>query len=116
MDHEIDPATGDLTGRRITDLRNAVYLRLQVPRGSWFGDKELGSQMHLLRRAKATPQTLKLAIHYAKDALAPLLADGRARQIEVDGSFVTTSRLLLRISITDASGASHFLNHHIIVA
>ncbi|WP_084621549.1 phage GP46 family protein [Luteibacter yeojuensis] len=116
MDHEIDPVTGDLTGRRITDLRNAVYLRLQVPRGSWFGDKDLGSHMHLLRRAKATPRTLKLAIHYANDALAPLLADGRAQLIEVDGSFSRKNRLALRIIVTEPSGATHNFNHDVIVA
>lgn len=113
MDHEIDPETGDLTGRRITGLGNAVYLRLVVPKGTWFGDKDLGSLLHRLKRMKATPRVRGLAIRYAEDALRPLVADGRAASVTVDAGTLKDGRLTLHIAVTDAAGNNHAYVHDI---
>jgi phage gp46-like protein len=115
MDHEIDPETGDLTGRRITGLGNAVYLRLAVPKGTWFGDKDLGSLLHRLKREKATPRARGLAIQYANDALRPLVADGRAASITVDAGAIENGRLALHIEVVDAKGKSHAFIHELSV-
>ena len=83
MDAGINPTTGDLTGKRINTLANAVYIRLTTPLGSWWKDPGLGSRLHELRRSKDLPQIGKLARQYSEQALQPLLDDGRARSISI---------------------------------
>ena len=116
MDHEIDTQTGDLTGRRITGLHNAAYLRLKVPLGTWFGDTQLGSQLYRLKREKDTPRTRKLAIQYAEAALNPLLDDGRARSVSVKAELASPGTIPLHIEIIDAGGKTHTLLHNVVVA
>ena len=94
-----DPAAG---------LANAAYLRLMTPFGSWFGDPTLGSRLHELQREKDLARVEVLARQYARDALQPLLVDGRATQVDVatvrekDGS--GAGRLALQIQVTGAQG------------
>lgn len=94
-----DPAGG---------LANAVYLRLMTPLGSYWADAALGSKLHLLQREKDLPRVERLAKQYAEQALAPILADGRARSVEVTvargGLPAGGSRLNLLIEVTDAAG------------
>ena len=116
MDHEIDARTGDLTGARITGLHNAVYLRLRIPLGTWFGDRTLGSLLHRLRREKDTARSRKLAVQYAKQALDPLIRDGRALSITVVHDTGTNGVLPLCIEIVDAGGNTHNLRHNVVIA
>lgn len=83
MDAGIDPATRDLTGERIATLQNAVYLRLMTPLGSWWADPSVGSLLYTLQREKDLPRVARQAEAYAREALQPLLDDGRARSITV---------------------------------
>lgn len=57
-------------------------------KGGWWADSvtndPLGSRLWLLRRAKATTDTLAQARAFALESLAWLLADGVARSVEVE--------------------------------
>lgn len=96
-----DPAGG---------LANAVYLRLMTPLGSWFGDPSLGSRLHELQREKDVARVEFLGNQYARDALRPLLVDGRAASLEVETrrekDASGAGRLLLAVRVTDAHGAA----------
>lgn len=111
----IDPVTRDyvmVAGSPQRDpaggLANAVYLRLSVAIGSYWADRFLGSKLHLLRRTKDLARVERLARQYAEQALAPLLADGRATAIEISSQRVKAAdgsgRLNLLIEVTAANG------------
>lgn len=111
MDNLIDPATrdytltagGDLATTDSNGLQNAAYLRLETPLGSYWADPSLGSKLYTLKREKDVPRVQILAVQYAKEALQPLLDDGRATAIDVTG-LRDNHRLYLMISLTAASG------------
>lgn len=118
MDAWINPVTrdyertiapvGDLVRDPGAGLANAAYLRLMTPLGSWFGDVTLGSRLHELQREKDLARVERLARQYARDALAPILADGRASSIDIqtvrEKDATAAGRLLLAITIVDAVG------------
>ena len=90
MDIFINPTTSDyqlVGGRPVRDplagLANAAYVRLMTPLGSYWADPTLGSRLHELQRQKDLSRYQVLAKQYAEAALKPLLADGRASQIDV---------------------------------
>lgn len=121
MDPQLSPTTGDYTGERISTLANAVYLRLATPLGSWWADTSLGSRLHELKRQKAVPRVELLARQYAQQALQPLLDDGRASSISITSELTNdadaaTSRLILLVEITDASGQVQHFSHPVQVA
>lgn len=107
----LSPATGDYTGSRIYTLRNAVYLRLATPLGSYWADASLGSRLHELTREKDVPRVHRLAVQYAEQALRPLLDDGRAREITVEAETGRRGWLVLLISVTDNAGTSQTFKH-----
>jgi phage gp46-like protein len=107
----IDPVSRDyiiLAGSPVRDpgagLANAVYLRLSTPLGSYWADPTLGSRLHELQRSKDVPRIAVLAKQYAEQALAPLITDGRATQIDVTTEQPGNGRLHLLIEVTAASG------------
>ncbi|MDI3259702.1 MAG: phage GP46 family protein [Sinobacteraceae bacterium] len=63
-----------------------------------------GSKLWLLQREKQTPDVLVRAKQYAKDALAWMLADGVASEIEVTASWGDVGRLDLEVDITGPTG------------
>lgn len=116
MDALINPTTGDYLadttrpGEWARDpangLMNAAYLRLMTPLGSWFGDATLGSRLHELAREKDLARVERLAQQYAAAALQPLLADGRAKSIDVRTQRPGNGRLALAIELVDARGVT----------
>lgn len=107
----INPATGDYAytaGAPTRDpadgLANAIYLRLATPLGSYWADASLGSRLHELQREKDVPRVVRLAVQYAEQALAPILADGRARTLTVSAERAGDGRLYLVIEIERAGG------------
>lgn len=115
MDALIDPITRDyiiVNGSPIrapaAGLANAVYLRLMTPLGSYWADPLMGSKLHLLARVKDLARNEKLARQYAEQALAPILADGRATAIDIRTQRTKSSdgagRLNLLIEVTAVSG------------
>lgn len=118
MDAWIDPATGDYTlanGSATRDpaggLANSVYLRLMTPLGSYWADATLGSRLHELQREKDVGRVAILARQYAEQALAPILADGRATLINVSTDRPGNGRMLLLIEVTAASGERLTFHH-----
>lgn len=118
MDAFIDPVTRDyvlLSGAAKRDpaggLANSCYLRLSTQLGSYWADKTLGSLLHTLQREKDVPRVARLAQQYAEQALAPILADGRATQINVTTEQPHNGRLYLLIEVTSASGETLTFKH-----
>lgn len=101
-----DPANG---------LLNACYLRLTVPLGSYWEDLLLGSKLYLLRREKDVSRVVVLAKQYAEQALAPILADGRATKIDVSATRPGTGVLYLLIKVIAASGEELTFKHPVSV-
>lgn len=121
MDALIDPASRDYilaSGSPTRDpaggLANAVYLRLATPLGSYWADATLGSRLHELRREKDLPRVAVLAKQYAEQALAPILADGRATAIDV-ATERQTGRLALLVEVTAADGSRLTFTHPVTV-
>jgi|RifOxyD3_1024039.scaffolds.fasta_scaffold00955_4 phage gp46-like protein len=117
MDSRIDPTNRDyvlINGTPQRDpadgLANACYLRLETPLGSYWADKTLGSRLHELQREKDLSRVAMLAKQYAEQALAPILADGRATQINVSTERMP-GRLNLLIEVLAASGETLTFKH-----
>lgn len=118
MDAWVNPATADYeiaAGEPQRDpaggLTNAVYLRLMTPLGSYWADATLGSRLHELQREKDVGRVAMLAKQYAEQALAPIIADGRATQIDVGVERPGNGRLHLLIEVTAASGERLTFQH-----
>lgn len=58
------------TGKRA--LAEAAYLRLLTPKGSYFADNDLGSELYKLKRSKDVPRNRRQAVRWALEALEPL--------------------------------------------
>ena len=104
MDKELDPRSGDYTGNTIDTLKNAVYIRLATPLGSWWADTSVGSLLHLLQREKDLERVALLAEQYAAEALQPIIDDGRAERISVSAEQPHKGRLNVRIRVETAAG------------
>jgi phage gp46-like protein len=99
---------GEMTFDQATTLMNNVYLSLKVDQGSFFANTSFGSRLYLLRRAKNTETTMRLAIDYCKEALQWLLDTKKATAIDVWAERDRTQdlhRLKLLIEVTPFSGA-----------
>ncbi|TCS38473.1 phage gp46-like protein [Paucimonas lemoignei] len=115
MDRQINPLTGDYSGKIVRDLSNAIYLRITVPLGSYWADKTLGSKLYKLRRAKDVERNKRLAIQWAKEALQPLIDDKRADSIEVDAQWAHDGRLQLVCQVYQGEQVTAF-SHYVKVA
>jgi phage gp46-like protein len=118
MDAFISPTTRDyvlLQGAAQRDpaggLANSLYLRLTTPLGSYWADKTLGSKLHTLAREKDVARVAILAAQYADQALAPIIADGRATRIDVTTSRPGNGRMYLLIEVIAASGETLTFKH-----
>ena len=105
MDRELNPLTGDYTGGRIGHLQNAVYIRLVTPLGTWWADPTIGSRLHLLHREKDLARVGLLAEQYAREALQPIVDDGRATRLGVSAAQPHDGRVLLHVRIETARGS-----------
>ena len=121
MSAQINPLTGDYVAANaaIDHIANSIYLRLVTPLGGWWADTTLGSRLHELQRDKDVPSVRVLAKQYAEAALQPLLADGRAKSVEVQVSdqaqSLPTPRMALLIEVVDASDRRHVFEHYVTV-
>ena len=107
----IDNQTGlaQMTFDQTTTLMNNIYLSLKVQQGSFFANTSFGSRLHLLRRAKNTEMTKRLAMDYCREALQWLINSGKAIAIDVYAERDRTQdlhRLKLLVEVTPYSGAA----------
>lgn len=114
MDALICPYTGDYTNTMATGLQNAVYLRLETERGSWWADPNLGSRYHLLRREKNVTRVTTLAKQYGEEALSDLVP-ARAESVTVTVEKIHQG-LWVHIQVIDLSNQRHFFKKHVSVA
>jgi phage gp46-like protein len=99
---------GSMTFEKATTLMNNVYLSLMVQQGSFFANTSFGSRLYLLRRAKNTETTKRLAMDYCREALQWLINSGKAIAIDVYAERDRTQdlhRLKLLIEVTPYTGA-----------
>jgi phage gp46-like protein len=115
MDNALNPQTADYTRQSCADLRNAVYVRLATPLGSWWANTKIGSKLHELKHEKDLPRVGKIAVDYARQALSPLLADGRALTIDISWARAEKGFLLLYINLTAANAQVINLAHNVAV-
>ena len=116
MDFRISPISGDYDRTSVSDLSNAIYLRVTVPLGSYWADVTLGSKLHLLRRAKDLSRNTTLAIQYTREALQPLLDDKRAERIDVDAQWSHDGRLELSVQAWQHGLTAGAFKHYVKVA
>ena len=86
------------------------YLRLTVPLGSYWADRTLGSRLHQLQREKDVARVPQFAKQYAEQALAPILAAGRATQINVTTERAA-GRLNMLVEVLAANGETLTFKH-----
>jgi len=106
----IDPETGDYVvesgrPRADTTLASAVLLRLRMRRGSCPLLPTLGSRLYLIR--KNTESALRLAKHYAFEALDDLIRDERITNVAVETEAISIdggAALGVTVSFTDGAG------------
>ena len=91
------------TGKRA--LAEAAYLRLLTPKGSYFADSQLGSELYKLKRSKDVPRNRRQAVRWATEALEPLRAPYYLTDITVTAMDAThKGYLLLQAILTTADG------------
>lgn len=112
-DARIDPITGDYDGTAVHDLSNAVYLRITTPLGSYWADPGLGSKLYTLQREKALTRVRLLAEQYVREALQPLLFDGRADKLDVQTTDPVGGRMQLLCDIFQAGRRVVSFNQHV---
>lgn len=117
MDILLDPITRDYVlqgGLPSHDpaggLANSCFMRLEIPLGSYWADRTLGSRLHELQREKDVARVAILAKQYADQALAPVLADGRATRITVTTTRAA-GRLNLLIDVLASNGQTLTFQH-----
>lgn len=113
MDTHINPTTADYDGTRIADLRNAVYLRIMTPLGSWWCDPTLGSKLHLLRRSKDLQRIQPIAEAYTREALQALIDSKRAVSVQVVSEWRHDGMLRLATTIMQAGGVAQSFEHFV---
>ncbi len=86
MDYNINiqpNATAIANYEKYNGILNNIYLSIMIKRGSFFYNRNFGSRLHLLHRAKNTERTQKLAIAYAKEATDWIIEQGKAKTITI---------------------------------
>lgn len=106
----------EMTFVKAGDISNNILLSLGIQRGSWFQNPEFGSRLHLLRKAKNTTLTERLARDYCREALQWLLDTGKATNISIAAErdlTVNRHRLKLVIEATQANGRKVTFEHFV---
>ncbi|MDS7929632.1 phage GP46 family protein [Acinetobacter sp. V102_4] len=85
------------------DVVQSVCLRLNIHRGKYWKDPNLGSRFYLLKRSKDVPRMLQIIKQYAEEALADLVPT-RLDSLVVTATQKVQSRVDLNIDITRLTG------------
>lgn len=109
-----DQATNDYTADSISALptvdkqmlAEAAYLRLVTPKGSYFADATLGSELYKLKRSKDVPRMHRQAVAWAREALEPLRTPYYLTDIGVSiGLMHQSGYLAIKAVLTQADGS-----------
>lgn len=94
------------------DLVQAVLMRLNVHRGKYWANPDLGSRFYLMRRAKDVPRNLLLAKQYADEALDGLVP-ARAQSLITTAKRSEKGRVDLHIEVERLTGAKQIIIYFI---
>lgn len=107
-DRRIDPVTRDYIaddagGWEYTrTAATAIYHQVQGELDRWAGDPERGSRFYTLARAKSSLRTPQVVVDIARQALEPLVAEGRITEPEVEIER-DRDRIRMQVVVTDLS-------------
>lgn len=96
------------------DVVQAVCLRLNIHRGKYWADPNLGSRFYLLRRSKDVPRMIQLVKQYAEEALNDLIPS-RLQSLVVSATQSVKSRVDLNIEITRLTGEKQTIPYFVAV-
>jgi phage gp46-like protein len=101
---EIEQGTGrgSMTFEKSETIMNKIWLRLMIPKGSFFQNPDLGSRLHLLK--KSTRNIESLARDYCYEALKPLIGKGDASGIDITVEHDARNRHRLNIQVIVKQG------------
>lgn len=112
-----DYIVSELIAPPVKDVVEAAYLRLSTEKGSYFTDKNFGSELYRLRRSKDTPQIRLQAVAWAKQALEPLKTRYFLSGIDVSQVLpIKKGEIGLIAKLIHQSGQVYTINHTIKVA
>lgn len=94
------------------DLEQAIFMRLNIQRGKYWANPNLGSRFYLLRRAKDVSRNVLLCKQYADEALEDLMPD-RVASIVTRATQTVQSRVDLHIEVTHLSGSQQTILYHV---
>lgn len=103
-----------ILGVEDTVINNIIY-SLIIEKGSWWFDLSLGSDLHLLRRAKATARTASTAKAYILAALKWMVECGKIEQPTVVVS-IKDKQLLYSVTARQIDGQEISYSNFIEVA
>lgn len=89
----------------VNDDVQCVCQRLNIHRGKYWANPNLGSRFYLLKRSKDLPRNILLAKQYAEEALLDLVPS-RFESITVSAFQSEKSRIDLAIDVTRLTGES----------
>ena len=96
------------------DLIQAIIMRLNIHRGKYWADPNLGSRFYLLRRSKDVTRMLQIVKQYAEEALADLIPN-RLQALVVSTTQSIKSRIDLHIEITRLTGEKQTIPYFVSV-
>ncbi|MCU4378284.1 phage GP46 family protein [Acinetobacter haemolyticus] len=96
------------------DVVQVVCQRLNIHRGRYWADPNLGSRFYTLKRSKDVPRMLQIVKQYAEEALTDLVPD-RLQALVVSTTQSVKSRIDLQIEITRLTGEKQTIPYFVSV-
>nr|DAE96194.1 MAG TPA: hypothetical protein [Caudoviricetes sp.] len=96
------------------DVVQVVCQRLNIHRGRYWADPNLGSRFYTLKRSKDVPRMLQIVKQYAEEALTDLVPS-RLQALVVSATQSVKSRIDLHIEITRLTGEKQTIPYFVSV-
>lgn len=96
------------------DVVQVVCQRLNIQRGRYWADPNLGSRFYTLKRSKDVPRMLQIVKQYAEEALTDLVPN-RLQDLVVSSTQTIKSRIDLKIEITRLTGEKQTIPYFVAV-
>ncbi|MCU4395973.1 phage GP46 family protein [Acinetobacter junii] len=96
------------------DVVQVVCQRLNIHRGRYWADPNLGSRFYTLKRSKDVPRMLQIVKQYAEEALTDLVPN-RLQDLVVSSTQTIKSRIDLKIEITRLTGEKQTIPYFVAV-
>ena len=96
------------------DVVQCVCARLNIHRGRYWADPNLGSRLYTLKRSKDVTRMLQIVKQYAEEALADLIPN-RLQALVVSTTQSIKSRIDLHIEITRLTGEKQTIQYFVTV-